>query len=575
VLSKLSAKGIAVETSEKAKRDCRVRKLNAGRKLLAGNYSIFVSGFSDRLRSSSLPSLPTPSAPPVADGSFHSAEQVEFEPPTLGPYTPLAMLPTAPTQSFRYKKMMTESDLSKILKDVDKVPLTKSPFVGFGDIRSLSAFKMEVAETVRRRHWSAVQEFHYLSRALEESLWLMVTVQIFNDLDPQAYIPALKGVWANLDRVCGGQLEDEQLLNAMIDLRQGESETLQAFLGRVTRFRSQCQASGAMRTRDDSYFMMLSRRGMLSGDVSAQAASVTCGSWIDWVRQVIMINQRLICRSTPVATRPTAVMSTSTSTPEVQRDTPVRAVDFQSVQAMPQDASGTQHQGRQPDKRPNQRGPRRCFNCGKTDHLTRSCPLRRCWSCLSVGHSAAECPKLTAHGPKPDGATGTVRTISTQESANKDERERGETVVLPSRSVTIRAWGENCKPDGGTLTATYGGKLILKGLVDTGATDALLSNAVYDQIRKLCPDAPPLKSCNATATLANGTVEEVVGTVSLSLLFCDQHMTHDFYVDKDLHPGIIWGLRLLGRVGVTIDVVESTEGLRITTCIKDRPVPED
>ncbi|KAF4650544.1 hypothetical protein FOL47_001075, partial [Perkinsus chesapeaki] len=41
LLSKLSAKGIAVEASEKAKRDCRVRKLNAGRKLLAGNYSIF------------------------------------------------------------------------------------------------------------------------------------------------------------------------------------------------------------------------------------------------------------------------------------------------------------------------------------------------------------------------------------------------------------------------------------------------------------------------------------------------------------------------------------------------------
>ncbi|KAF4748037.1 hypothetical protein FOZ62_008919, partial [Perkinsus olseni] len=62
--------------------------------------------------------------------------------------------------------------------------------------------------------------------------------------------------------------------------------------------------------------------------------------------------------------------------------------------------------------------------------------------------------------------------------------------------------------------------------------------------------------------------EEVVGTVKLDLIFCDRVVTHDYYVVKELQPGIIWGLRLLGRVGVAIDIGDSAEGLRVTTRVK-------
>ncbi|KAF4752656.1 hypothetical protein FOZ63_023951, partial [Perkinsus olseni] len=107
---------------------------------------------------------------------------VEVDAPAVATYGSMATL-TEPTQAFRYKKMMTESELAAMLRAVDKV---------------------EITDTVRRRHWSAVHEFHYLSRALEGSLWLLV--------------------WANLDKVCGGQLEQEQLLNTMIDLKQSSDQ---------------------------------------------------------------------------------------------------------------------------------------------------------------------------------------------------------------------------------------------------------------------------------------------------------------------------------------------------------------
>ncbi|KAF4690002.1 hypothetical protein FOZ60_000755 [Perkinsus olseni] len=88
------------------------------------------------------------------------------------------------------------------------------------------------------------------------------------------------------------------------------------------------------------------------------------------------------------------------------------------------------------------------------------------------------------------------------------------------------------------------------------------------EIREHCPEVPSLIPCQATATLANGSTEEVVGTVKLDLIFCDRVVTHDYYVVKDLQPGIIWGLRLLGRVGVAIDIGDSAEGLRVTTRVK-------
>ena len=40
-------------------------------------------------------------------------------------------------------------------------------------------------------------------------------------------------------------------------------------------------------------------------------------------------------------------------------------------------------------------GPRKCFGCGKTDHLQRDCPTRSCITCYSCGgkgHMARECP---------------------------------------------------------------------------------------------------------------------------------------------------------------------------------------
>ncbi|KAF4684973.1 hypothetical protein FOZ60_007082 [Perkinsus olseni] len=514
LLTKLLEAEVAIVVSEEAKRTYRATKLDAAREV---------------------------------DG----CRGVEVDAPAVATYGSMATL-AEPTQAFRYKKMMTESELAAILRAVDKVPLSKPPFTGFGDNRSLSAFKVEITDTVRRRHWSAVHEFHYLSRALEGSLWLLVTVQLFNDLNPQSYVVALEQVWANLDKVCGGQLEQEQLLNTMIDLKQSSDESLSSFLGRVTRFRSQCRASGAMQMRDDSYYMMLSRRGMSSGVVASQAASITCESWIEWVRQVIMIDQRLSSSKPSPSSSPSKIpgQTSTATTPEVQQVAPVRAVDFGVRPDVSQfsNVPSPQTTGQQ-SHRPNRRGPKKCFTCGKSDHLTKQCPLRRCWNCLSVGHSASECPKSSPANPKSGSGTEAVRVVgSTEGTVHSDER--GETVILPSRSVVIRAWGDTHKLDGGILTATYGGKLVLKGLVDTGATDALLSKSVYDQIREHCPEVPSLIPCQATATLANGSTEEVVGTVKLDLIFCDRVVTHDYYVVKDLQPG------------------DSAEGLRVTTRVK-------
>ncbi|KAF4679843.1 hypothetical protein FOZ60_014456 [Perkinsus olseni] len=470
LLTRLLEAEVAIVVSEEAKRTYRASKLDAARKLtVAGEYSIFVSGFADRLRASSFMSFPSPSAPAApADGSFHSPEQVEVDAPAVATYGSMATL-AEPTQAFRYKKMMTESELAAILRAVDKV---------------------EITDTVRRRHWSAVHEFHYLSRALEGSLWLLV--------------------WANLDKVCGGQLEQEQLLNTMIDLKQSSDESLSSFLGRVTRFRSQCRASGAMQMRDDSYYMMLSRRGMSSGAVASQAASIT-------------LSHRLHHRHRRSQDR---------------------------LQLLLRQSSPMHHHRRLQAN--NLIGP--------IGVAQRSVSLV-CWSlCIRV-------PQVFPANPKSGSGTEAVRVVgSTEGTVHNDER--GETVILPSRSVVIRAWGDTHKLDGGILTATYGGKLVLKGLVDTGATDALLSKSVYDQIREHCPEVPSLIPCQATATLANGSTEEVVGTVKLDLIFCDRVVTHDYYVVKDLQPGIIWGLRLLGRVGVAIDIGDSAEGLRVTTRVK-------
>ncbi|EER02716.1 hypothetical protein Pmar_PMAR025738 [Perkinsus marinus ATCC 50983] len=139
------------EASEDVKRAYRLGKFVAIRQIQdAAEYNIFVTGFGDRLRASRF-RFPPPSAPvaPVDDW-FHSVEQVERDAPATTSYDALFLPSSEPSQSFRYKKMMSEFDLAATLRGVDKVPLTKTPLTGFGDDRSFSAFKVEITETVRR-----------------------------------------------------------------------------------------------------------------------------------------------------------------------------------------------------------------------------------------------------------------------------------------------------------------------------------------------------------------------------------------------------------------------------------------
>ncbi|EER09349.1 hypothetical protein Pmar_PMAR027364, partial [Perkinsus marinus ATCC 50983] len=120
LLDKLTEAAIPIEASEDVKRAYRLGKFVAIRQINdAAEYSIFVTGFGDRLRASRF-RFPPPSAPvaPV-DGSFHSVEQVERDAPATTSYDALLLPSAEPSQSFRYKKMMSESDLAAILRAVD------------------------------------------------------------------------------------------------------------------------------------------------------------------------------------------------------------------------------------------------------------------------------------------------------------------------------------------------------------------------------------------------------------------------------------------------------------------------
>jgi hypothetical protein len=44
----------------------------------------------------------------------------------------------------------------------------------------------------------------------------------------------------------------------------------------------------------------------------------------------------------------------------------------------------------------NNRGPRKCYNCGSPDHISPQCPDRgnpKCYNCDQKGHMAKECPE--------------------------------------------------------------------------------------------------------------------------------------------------------------------------------------
>ncbi|KAF4718236.1 hypothetical protein FOZ63_000426, partial [Perkinsus olseni] len=126
---------------------------------------------------------------------------------------------------------------------------------------------------------------------------------------------------------------------------------------------------------------------------------------------------------------------------------------------------------------------------------------------------------------------------------------------------------------GGTLTANCEG-LTLKGLVDTGATDALISRCMF---RKLCDaGGDSIKLCPSTATvqLANGSREQVKGTVDLPLCFANGVLlSQKVYVVEGLRPDVIWGLKLLGRIGAQININTTPEGVRVSTSLQRQSTP--
>ncbi|KAF4700201.1 hypothetical protein FOZ63_033822, partial [Perkinsus olseni] len=538
-----------LQVSEDDMRSLRHDKLDAARELNTSPYSIFVPGFLQRLRSANDIEV---KAPEVV------LSQVKQEKPSTA--IPVSALP-AESRDRPADQVMTDDyvytlrELNTVLKEVDRLPLA-STFTGLTDSRSLSAFRNETETLAKLRHWSPAHTFHYLSRAISPEVWQMVGPEIENELSGICYSNAISQLWSNLAQLCGGVVEDEKMLDQLLGLVQDEKESVLTFLSRVSTYRDQCRNSHM--PYDDSFFIMISRRGLRSTALASQTAAVVANTWNDWVRTVAMLDRRSKqCQS------------------DVGRPQQGAAV----IDLTGEDKSGT---GTVATATLGSAYPRvrRCYNCGKTGHLARQCTAdkgpRKCWNCGQTGHLASACPNREGVSSQVSEQAASKPEAVTTKAAVINDGSRGmvaheggvvETVIIPSRTVTFQNSQSGQEEDvgGAILTAWWEG-VPLRGLVDTGAADALLSYERYCALQSSSASVISLEKTSSSIQLADGSMKAVAGMVKLALRFSNGvTLVHPFYVVQGLCPSVIWGVKLLARLGTSVTISECEQGVRIST----------
>ncbi|KAF4649574.1 hypothetical protein FOL46_001661, partial [Perkinsus olseni] len=309
---------------------------------------------------------------------------------------------------------------------------------------------------------------------------------------------------------------------------------------------------------DDSFFIMISRRGLRSTALASQTAAVVANTWNDWVRTVAMLDRRSKqCQS------------------DVGRSQQGAAV----IDLTGEDRSGT---GTVATATLGSAYPRvrRCYNCGKTGHLARQCTAdkgpRKCWNCSQTGHLASACPNREGVSSQVSEQAASKTEAVTTKAAVINDGSRGmvaheggvvETVIIPSRTVTFQNSQSGQEEDvGGALLTAWWEGVPLRGLVDTGAADALLSYERYCALQSSSASVISLEKTSSSIQLADGSMRAVAGMVKLALRFSNGvTLVHPFYVVQGLCPSVIWGVKLLARLGTSVTISECEQGVRIST----------
>ena len=132
-------------------------------------------------------------------------------------------------------------------------------------------------------------------------------------------------------------------------------------------------------------------------------------------------------------------------------------------------------QGPNPRQGSNTRQEYRCYNCGKTGHLRRDCPVPvKCYGCNGIGHIRRDCPKEATNSRDSSSVTEGVG-VETQSGPRTE----------PTTNIrTVTDQGNSSMPDFVAASPTAIVRIAgveTKCILDTGAEASLMPQAYYEE----------------------------------------------------------------------------------------------
>ena len=224
-----------------------------------------------------------------------------------------------------------------------------------------------------------------------------------------------------------------------------------------------------------------------------------------------------------------------------------------------------------PDRRPEQTMPtkvseredNRCFNCNELGHWRNQCPYprkvrggtapsaaekakqssrdNRCFNCNELGHWRNQCPyPRKVRGGTAPSAAEKANTNLQWATANGMTEEEEQTRVGSSQDPNRKGLFLEGKINGQPL----------KLLIDTGATNTLISDKVFDQIED--NRRPELLPVTSVVLQADGTPLRTRGTSRLEVQIGDSLVTTMVTVASLKNEGIL-GLDFLVQINAVLD----------------------